>query len=343
VAASDQPGRFGFLLLLCCVSALFVAHAETEGFTAVVADVRGVARVYRADGSGPYSASLGKRLRVGDTVETTADASVSIYLSGGQLLEVLGGSRVRITRDLTSDNEKQRYLGTLSARSLKTLEQGVWVLSDPKGSLLVGGLRGAKKTVPRTGSSSPSSGPLLLSPRNELVTDRLPVFYWKGAPGTVHVVVAQRGDAVWRSVGVKAAPLHYPPEAPALTADAEYEWWIEASGTGEALTRPSMFGVASEDTARARLDFERAMDELTQSADGDRITGFLRCAYYAELDAWSELLDIADRLSRHDDTAEFATQAMRHIANHMSLGLEDVALLRKLRAAAEPESPAERG
>jgi hypothetical protein len=285
---------------------------------AVVADLSGEVWVHPPDSGRPEPASLGRRLHVGETVETADHARATLFLAGGQLLEILEGSRIRISRDLASGPDEPRRKIKLADSSLKVLEKGVWILSGSEGSLLIGSMRGGDDRP----AAAPGQGvPVLLSPRDENVMHGRPGFHWAGSVGPAYIKISAQGGSIWKSPEVVDSTYTYPDSEPPLSPGITYAWWIESTDTGAALTLPASFHVATLEGQTATEAFEATMIDMQESGASSSLTTFLRCAYYRESGAWTPLLAAASPATTDDESSSFVTRA-REIAI-AGLGLDD--------------------
>jgi len=325
-------------VLAAALSGSFVAQngperaQERVDYVAVVADLHGGVRIHPPTGDGPHDARLGMKLSVGEVVETDKDASATIFLAGGQLIEVMAASRIRVTRDLAADSSgSPRRLNRLSSSTLEVLERGVWVLGDPKGSVLVGALRGA-----------PSSAPIgnvpveALSPRNETVF--FPTsFYWEGGEGAVRVVVARGEDVVWRGPEVAASSGILQPADQRLEAGVDYTWWVESVSTGERLSGSAGFRTGRQSEEAARTEIEAVVSGLEASGTESSLAAFLACSFYREAGAWSRAIAASGGL-RGDEMLAAKTRELARLK--MGLTVHGAERLRSL--LTEGQSPSTR-
>ena len=179
------------LALLLTLGSLGGAWAQSETApraAAVIAGIEGVVRIERAGASSALEARLGDRLRTGDVVRAAGDSAATIFFSGGHIVRVPAGSRLEIVMDPGSSPPGSRVV-RMSDRSLTVVEEGLWVLSDPRGDILLGAMRGDAHVA--------SPPHLLLSPRRETLTGPRPTFFWASAEKQVRVVIETDGGVVW--------------------------------------------------------------------------------------------------------------------------------------------------
>jgi len=313
------------VIALALVLASVARAEEAPRFTAVIADIRGPVTILQESAGESSRASIGRRLQVGDTLETGTGSSATIFLSGGQLLELLENSRIRITKDLHAESGSAKRLASMSRSSLRVLERGIWVMSDPGGSTLVAGLRGPAAPLAKPGSS----GVIPLSPRHEVVLDTRPAFYWSGTDAPVRVVVARENRIVWRSH--PAEGLTRPGSEDDALEPGGYTWWIETEGTSRPLSPKVPFEVAEESIIADATAFESTVADLEKSRGDGALSGFLKCAYYLEARAWSAVLvdsiGTTDPGSAEPGYEDRCTSAAR---SGMGLGLTHESLFRGL-------------
>ena len=293
---------------------------------AVVASVDGRVWIQRTGASEPLAAELGTRLRTGDVVRADEASATTIYFSGGHIVRVPAGSRLEIISDAASAPDGTNRIARMSDRSLKVLEEGLWVLSDPRGGVLLQPMRGGPW------AAEDEAGDSLLSPRRETVTTLRPVFYWASAGGDVRITVGERGRVVWRSRKMSGSSLVYPESAPALQPDRTYEWWLEAAGDQVPLTEAVSFTMPGVVLLQDMATFESEMRRFSPDDDADPVSSFLRCAYYEQLGAWSPFLWAASRLSGSGEEGGFARRALTQARRRMGLSKAEAQRLLAIQA-----------
>lgn len=259
----------------------------------VLAAVEGTVWIDREGRDMPLTATIGMRLQPGDQVRTEADSSASVWVPGGIIFRVPPGNRVEISRDVAQMDGPEQ---PIQVGSLAILEEGIWVLSEPGGSLILGAMRG--------GSSDPAfddGSPWLLSPRQEVITEDRPSFIWSGAASPVRVVLSLNKDIVWRSKSSSDSSLYYPTSAPALAPSDQYQWWLEDVGSGEALTEAAPFRRGDESIMENIAAFEKEMAVITDGPNGAMVKAFMQCAFYERIQAWSRVLQASAELQALQD------------------------------------------
>ena len=86
----------------------------------------------------PHPAALGMRLESADVVVVDRGATAEIYIKGGGVVRLHDATRFEMPKAAASQAQQERLTGG----SIAQLENGPWVLNDPKGSMLVSPMRG---------------------------------------------------------------------------------------------------------------------------------------------------------------------------------------------------------
>lgn len=297
------------LALLLVFGSLGSAWAQSETAprtAAVIAGIEGTVRIERAGVSSALEARLGDRLRTGDVVRAGGDSAVTIFFSGGHIVRVPAGSRLEIVMDPGSPPPGSR-VARMSDRLLTVVEEGLWVLSDPRGDILLGAMRGDARVA--------SPPHLLLSPRRETLTGTQPTFFWTSAEMQVRVVIETDGSVVWQSDAVSGSTLAYPAQAPALRPGGTYRWWIETT-SHDRLASPERFDVPTAELIADFAAFESELETLVSTGGIGPVKTLLRCAFYHGTSAWSPLLETSLELrdpgyDSHDSFAARTTALAR--------------------------------
>ncbi|HKQ60387.1 MAG TPA: serine/threonine-protein kinase [Candidatus Polarisedimenticolaceae bacterium] len=170
-----------------------------------------------------------------------------------------------------------------------------------------------------------------LSPRHEVVLALRPVFVWQGGRAGLRLTVGQDERVLWQEDAATRSSLEYSGTAPALVRGQRYWWRLEASD-GKVLTDRVPFAIAAVDIADGAARFESELADL-DGDDGSALTGLLRCAYYRELGAWTQVVEAAARLRG----ANPQSPALAHALADAGRGLRlDAARLERLTALLDP-------
>jgi len=247
----------------------------------VIVGVTGKVTVQR-DAQAPVAATLGMRLEAVDVVVVERGAAAEIYLKGGGVVRLHDATRFEMPK---AANAQAGASARLNGGSIAQLESGLWVLNDPKGSLLVSPMRGddAEAVLP-------------LTPRYETLAEPRATFLWSGGPAKAIVVVAKRREVVWKSGPASpGAPLD-PGAALPLTAGEVYTWWLEPEAGGPPLTAGVTFRVAAADVIARTKAVEDELRSLAASNGESTAADYLRLAHYTGAGSWTRVLQLASKL-----------------------------------------------
>jgi hypothetical protein len=261
------------------------AHASDQA-AGVVLGATGHVTVEHAASAHP--AALGMRLESADVVVVDRGATAEIYIKGGGVVRLHDATRFEMPKAAASQAQQERLTGG----SIAQLENGLWVLNDPKGSMLVSPMRG------ETGWESNTVVPL--SPRYEALATPSVVFVWSGGPVKARVVVAKRREVVWKSeASAPGTPLD-PGAALPLAAGEIYTWWLEPEAGGPPLTAGMPFRVADADVLTRTKTVEAELRKLYGPDGKAAAADYLRLAHYAGAGNWTRVLELANRMAPCD-------------------------------------------
>jgi hypothetical protein len=324
----------GFLILevaLCLESAALIAQPsarpQAPPAAGVLATVRGEVAIERPGGARPLAGTVGMRLMPGDGLRVGPGSSATVYLAGGSIVRVPAGGRIEIPQGPAGAGPAPPAQGgAMSSRSVEVLEQGLWILNDPEGSVLLSAMRGEDDAWDEAGR--PASLPL--SPRFEIVLEPRPRFLWSGPDGPVRVALARGKEVLWRSASTKSSSLRLPEDGPKLRAGEAYRWWLESGDSGGPLGEAVPFRIADKNVQDDATRFESEIGVMTQGDDAAVLAGLLRCGYYVQIGAWSRVLAAAGDLKRRDAGSPVAPRALDGCRRQMRLTEEGIESLAKL-------------
>jgi hypothetical protein len=283
------------------------AHATpaAESSAGVIVGVTGHVVVERP-AAPPRAATLGMRLDAADVVVVDRGAVASIYLKGGGVVRLTDATRFELPKaaDAPARGSSQ---AKLQSGTIAQLENGLWVLNDPAGSLLVSPMRGE-------GAWGSSETPVPLSPRYEALTEAHAVFVWSGGPAKARVVVAQRREPVWRSAPTAPGTVLDAGTAFPLVAGEVYTWWLEPEAGGPPLTAGVSFRMAAADVLARTKAIEAELRSLAGTAEGAAAADYLRVAHYVGASSWTRVLGLAMRMPQgeaRDRAIEAASAGLR--------------------------------
>lgn len=340
-----RPRCLAFLTLvaaLCIVpparGAVPQSRSQPTPAAGVLATVSGEVGVERPGSGRPLAGTIGMRLQPGDAVRVGRGSSATIYLAGGGIVRVPAGSRIEIPQrpggtsggatGPGSGPAGASAPGAMSSRSVEVLEEGLWILNDPEGSVLLSAMRGDDEAWDDAGGS----GPLPLSPRFETILDPRPLFVWSGSGGPVRVALARGKEVLWRSAPAASSYLILPEEALKLRAGEVYRWWLESGDGGSPLGESVPFRLADKATQTDASRFEGEIDALARGDDGPVLASLLRCGYYIRVGAWSRVLAAASDLKQRDASSPAASRALYGCRQQMRLGDDGLDALIRSRA-----------
>jgi hypothetical protein len=306
----------------------------------VLATVRGEVAIDRPGGARPIAGTIGMRLMPGDGLRVGAGSSATVYLAGGSIVRVPAGGRIEIPQGPGGVGAAAGVEGAgrntagsatapaMSSRSVEVLEQGLWVLNDPEGSVLLSAMRGENDVWEDVGAG----GPLPLSPRFETVLDPRPRFVWRPASGPVRIALAHGKDVLWRGPATAASSLRLPEDAPKLRAGEAYRWWLESGDGGVPLGEGVPFRLAGRDVQTDAARFESEVGTLERGDDGTALADLLRCGYYVKIGAWTRVLEAASAHGERDAPSPVATRAIDGCRRQMRLTQDGIQRLVALAA-----------
>ena len=261
-------------------------HASDQS-AGVILGVTGRVTVESRSGAA-RNAALGMRLESIDVVVLDRAATAEIYLKGGGVVRLHDATRFEMPKTAETQAKQER----LASGSIAQLENGLWVLNDPKGSMLVSPMRGE--------SGWESSSVMPLSPRYEALAAPSVEFVWSGGPDKVRVVVAKRREVVWKSdAAAPGTPLN-PGTALPLKAGEVYTWWLEPDSGGPPLTAGMPFRVADADVLARTKSVESEIQALYDADRNAAAADYLRVAHFAGAGNWTRVLGLATRMEPGD-------------------------------------------
>ena len=296
----------------------------------VLATVRGDVAIDRPGGARPIAGTIGMRLMPGDGLRVGPGSSATVYLAGGSIVRVPAGGRIEIPQapgrtggalaGVEGAGRGPAAASSMSSRSVEVLEQGLWILNDPEGSVLLSAMRGEDDAWDDAGGT----GPLPLSPRFETVLEPRPRFVWSTAAGPVRIALARGKDVLWRSPAAATTSLSLPEDGPKLRAGEAYRWWLESGDAGVPLGEAVPFRLATREVQTDAARFESEVGALERGDDGTALAGLLRCGYYVKIGAWSRVLTAASSLGRRDAPSPVAPRALDGCRRQMRLTQEGI-------------------
>jgi hypothetical protein len=179
----------------------FGKSAPASSMTAVLTNVKPEVKVARAGTDRLIPASFGMQLHHDDVVSTYEDAAATIICERGARFELPAQNNLTLDCQNTSD---PHFVGQLdSALGELSVSGGL----TP--TLAAGQSRASRTDYAQT--------PLLFSPRNSIVTDTRPTFYWQTVAGAsgYRLWLSLPGGETWGH-DTTAPHLAYPADAPPL-------------------------------------------------------------------------------------------------------------------------------
>ena len=187
--------------------ALIPAARASDQAAGVMLGVSGNVTVEHQAG-GSATATLGMKLEPADVVAVERGASAEVYLRGGGVIRLTDATRFTMPK---AQDAAPSTASRLGSGSIAQLESGLWVLNDPKGSLLVSPMRG-------DGAFDAADAPVPLTPRYEALTGTAASFMWRGGPDKACVVVAKKREVIWKSAPVQPGTILTPGDQLPLAA-----------------------------------------------------------------------------------------------------------------------------
>jgi hypothetical protein len=207
--------RWGFLFAALLLASAWATRAQGQEAVAVITELkfnRGDIQLRTSNSAAPSKPAVLQSLYPGNLIQTSGDALAVVFFTDG-------------SRTVTVDERSPSF--EVRAGQEKTNPAAAKVRE-------VAGLLLGKKKPPTyvalsvRGKAQP---PTLLSPRNTKLLNGAPTFHWMGMdqqPGSVKVF-GPRG-MIWSADNIKLTRLAYPPSAPRLQPEIEYNWAIEKKG-----------------------------------------------------------------------------------------------------------------
>lgn len=274
--------------LIPVVVALWVAGSVSDAAgVAMLSEARGSVQVLQGGKTSWARGSLMMLLSQGDKVKTGDGSSATVvFFSSGTREQLTAGcmAQVEATNCKVVEGPAKKSLPPLkSATSTKLASSrlgsgrsgGVLLRGDEENQLVLLSLYDTKTRLSR------------------------PVFRWAPMAGCEEYVVRvmdREDKALWEG-RTKTCELTYPDTAPALQAETDYTWEVQALREGK--KRAAAFGEFSVLAKGDCADVEGAIDELNQSAVGtdDPTILLLKATILADHELWDEVLDCCARLT----------------------------------------------
>jgi len=214
-------------------------------------------------------------LEAGDEVDAETDSRASIYrVADAAILEATAGSAVLIGGE-TATSRLLDVPDEVRAVLRSGMESwGRWTAEFELGPM----------SADLPGQVTP------LSPRNELVLDPYPTFFWTGEPIPLRLKVKGEDKLMYWAWRVTGSMIRYSPGAVRLQAGVTNSWWLVDSRRSKPMSATAFFTVAPPDLMRKVAQFEDALTAFEASQGSHAATILLRCAFYGELGAWTHLL-----------------------------------------------------
>jgi hypothetical protein len=233
-----------------CGAVLLAVSLPVRGVAAnpvaVVASAKGRVEVAPSRGGAALRASFGHPLERGDRIKVGAGGSATVFFDDGNVVELAGGSNLRIGGRAGKPGTAAGLPGEVYASVSK---------------FVAGGSRetGLVPLSPLRSGPMDEGAPFLMAPRRtSMLTDR-PTFSWRAVPGAVRyrvIVSSAEGGELWRRE-VEGLTLPYPADAKALARATEYLWEVEAFSDPRSLRRESsafdVMGEREAEVVRANL------------------------------------------------------------------------------------------
>jgi hypothetical protein len=263
----------------------------TDSAAGVIVSVTGHVTVERP-AANARTATLGLRLDPIDVVVVERGASAEIYLKGGGVVHLRDATRFEMPK--AADAPARAATKTkLSSGSIAQLENGLWVLNDPQGGLLVSPMRG-------DGGWEAGDSAVPLTPRYETLTAPAAQFIWNGGPAKARVVVAKRREVVWKSAPTAPGTVLDAGTALQLSAGEVYTWWLEPEAGGPPLTAGVPFRIAAKDVIERTKDVEKELRTMSGGDQDPSAVDYLRVAFYAGAASWTRVLELATPMAPSD-------------------------------------------
>jgi len=188
------------------------AEPEVAGMITEIRMGQGGVEVGSSGGERYRPAAPLLRLRDGDVVTTTRDASVVVVLSGGR-------GTVRV------DESTSPFVVTAPPAARGRLHKGLMILEASFDFLST-----TSKDTPsgNLGSRAGVKPPVILTPRNGLVLPDSLVFEWRGSSSSRYAVriLARADEVVLERADLAGTRFEYPKDAPRLVAGVRYRFQL---------------------------------------------------------------------------------------------------------------------
>jgi hypothetical protein len=274
------------LVLAVSIALAPAAHAADQA-AGVMLGVSGNVTVERQAG-GSAQATLGMKLEPADVVAVDKGGSAEVYLRGGGVVHLHDATRFTMPKAQDTPPSTTSRLGS---GSIAQLESGLWVLNDPKGSLLVSPMRG---------DGGFDAAPVPLTPRYEALTGTAATFMWSGGPGNARVVVAKNREVIWKSAPASPGTILTPGSELPLAAGEVYTWWLEPEAGGVPLTAGMPFRIAAQDVLDRTKAVETELRRMTEAGTDKAAVDYLRIAHYTGASSWSRVLTLTSKMPKGD-------------------------------------------
>lgn len=249
----------------------------TEPMIAVMTNVKPEVKIDRAGAGCLDQGEFGADLFQEDFLLTRPGAGVEISCKDGPRLWLSEKQYAGVIEECQGANRVAEVLGPLPESVSKTLGTPTPIPTPDPGN--------------RAGRSDQANMPLLLSPRNSVITDTRPTFTWQpvaGASGYRLTLTPGKGSS-W-SKETTDTSLRYPADAPPLVADGssnivELALITDTTGTAIDTTRLNVL------TETAQIELAQAEGEILALPLDESTQRFFLAQLYRQRKMWSAALE----------------------------------------------------
>jgi len=270
---------FVLVIVFGCAAILAAQTSETIGVVTEITVGRGRVELKPASAADWRPVMPLATVRTGDTIRATADAVVVILLAGGRgIRRIDAGGSPAVLEDATAEStvQKGRALVEQSLRFLSLTSK-----DPPKGLLATRG---------------PAPLPVVLGPRQAVLSAALLTFEWVGSPGRRYTVrlTGPTGIVLKREVAGNRLP--YPDGVPALQRGVEYT--VEVGTHGQPTQRASFYVISPEQARDVARDVAEL--EAVFGPNGGSSAAVAHAGYLASQGLFHDARDVVLRALRAD-------------------------------------------
>lgn len=261
------------------------ARSGPQPEIATVIGVKPTAELRQGHSSRLKPVTLRMPLRQGDIVNTYEGASVSIACYDGPIFSLPEQSNLTVNCHNTDDPRVVGVLDPTLSRQLVGISASASVTLDPNTT------RGSRAEQDKL--------PLLLTPRNSVITATRPIFHWQPVAGAsgYRLTVNLAGGQSWSEETAETS-LPYPAEAPPLPFDSANIVQISTL-EDESVVDKTLLRLPAEGELEALAEAEVEIQNLPLDEAARR---FLLAQLYRQHELWAAAIEQLQHIAQSEET-----------------------------------------